>query len=638
MEIGYDLVPRHSIHAKKTNQATSFNEYYRESSAQRMEKISPQILQGFEDKPFVVDAKEETTSWRQTNPLLIANVLEVIFPHLDHASLKACSQVSTLWSVMATPLLRSRSQIHLEGSLHDDRSDAFLSTLTPTDTLPMASLTYNLHHTSSPFLSERASNFFSTFGHSLTSLTLQAFALQDPANSLGTNHFFSVVSQLVSRDCPSLTHLTLSHLQQLDYEDSLDPEIESRLSFTSPSIRHLTISFEGKSSLVRPRRALNCTAVLKRLLAIAPNAITLDTDFSLCGEETFTYFLMTLRDAKISGHLTSFSLTGGPLDKVAISVQNSMTFSKLTSLKINAQITAQVQTEFVQFLEKLSPTLQKFEMVGDKWGRFGLQGRMARYEEGFTMDFPLMPKLKVFQFQNYEGLRLGSEDFLQRLPNLGELVICDFQPSLGDMMLCPQRTVFGTMFGPRRYRMGDITAKNPNVHVKKVVLDVVFVPSFENQGSMDKLLKMFPNVQELELTVSFAYQNVYVGQVLDTLARSKIKKLKIKFLQCAELRSERVAASFHSALVNCLPRFSQLQRVDFILDDMPPMSRFTLPLYIVKGILCTRSLSVLNLTGFCIGEDFEETETCRQLLDNKLAHWKLSESLMPYSDFSHFEY
>ncbi|OXA46567.1 hypothetical protein Fcan01_18736 [Folsomia candida] len=425
---------------------------------------------------------------------------------------------------MATPLLRSRSQIHLEGPLHDDRSDAFLSTLTPTETLPMSSLTYNLHHTSTPFLSERASSFFFTFGHSLTSLTLQAYALQDPANSLGTTHFFSVVSHLVSRDCLSLTHLTLSHLQQLDYEDSLDPEIESRLSFTSPSIRHLTISFEGKS-LVRPRRALICTAVLKRLLAIAPNATTLDTDFSLCGEETFTYFLMTLRDAKISGHLTCFSRTGGPLGKVAMNVLNSMTFSKLTSLKINAQITAQVQTEFVQFLEKLSPTLQKFEMVGDKWGRFGFQGRSARHGEGFALDFPLMPKLRVFQYQNYEGLRLGSEDFLQRLPNLGELVIRDFQSSLGDMMLCPQRTVFGAMFGPISYRRGEMTAKNPNVNVKKVVLDVVFVPSFENQGSMDKLLKMFPNVEELELTVSFAYQNVYVGQVLDILAKSKVKKL-----------------------------------------------------------------------------------------------------------------
>ncbi|XP_035701371.1 uncharacterized protein LOC118433501 [Folsomia candida] len=632
MEIGNEIAPRRSIHAKKNSQATSFNDYYRPSSSQKMEKSSPQIQQ-----PLVVAAEKET-GHRQTNPFLIAEVLETIFPHLDHASLKTCCEVSSLWCVMATPLLRSRSQIHLEGPLHDDRSDAFLSTLTPTETLPMSSLTYNLHHTSAPFLSERASSFFSTFGHSLTSLTLQAYALQDPANSLGTNHFFSVVSHLVSRDCPSLTHLTLTHLQHLDYEDSLDPEIESRLSFTSPSIRHLTISFEGKSSLVRPRRALNCMAVLKSLLTIAPNATTLDTDFSLCGGETFTYLLMTLRDAKISPKLTSFSLTGGPLDKVAMSVLNSMTFSKLTSFNMNAQITTQVQTEFFQFLAKLSPTLQKFEMVGDKWGRFGFQGRLARHGEGFALDFPLMPKLKVFQYQNYEGLRLGSEDFLQRLPNLGELVIRDFQSSLGDMMLCPQRTVFGAMFGPRSYRRGEVTAKTPNVHVKKVVLDVVFVPSFENQGSMEKLLKMFPNVEELELTVSFAYQNVYVGQVLDTLARSKIKKLKIKFLQCAELRSERVEASFHSALMNCLPRFSQLQRVDFILDDMPPMSRFTLALYTVKGMLCTGLLSVLNLTGFCIGEDLDETEMCRQLLDDKLAQWKISESVMPHSNFSHFEY
>ncbi|OXA51133.1 uncharacterized protein LOC118436481 [Folsomia candida] len=630
MEIGYDIVPRRSIHAKKTNQATSFNEYYRESLSQRMEKTSPQILQG--EQPFVVDAEEETTSWRQTNPLLIANVLEVIFPHLDHASLKACSQVSSLWSVMATPLLRSRSKIHLEGPLHDDRSHAFLSTLTPTDTLPMASLTYNLHHTSTPFLSERASSFFSTFGHSLTSLTLQAYAHQDPANSLGTNHFFSVVSHLVGRDCPSLIHLNLTHLQNLDY---LDPEIESRLTFTSPSIRHLTISFEG-NSLIRPRRALNCMAVLKSLLAIAPNATTLDTD-CLCGGETFMYFLMTLRDSQISGQLTSFSLSGGPLDKVAMNILNSMTFPRLASLKVNTLISAQVQTEFVQFLEKLSPTLQKFVMFGDKRGKFGLQGRMARYEEGFTMDFPLMPKLKVLQHQNYEGLRLGGEDFLQRLPNL-EVMIRDYQVSLADMMLCPQLTVWGTMFSPSSYKRGKITPNYANVHVKKVVLDVVFVPSYENLSSMEKLLKMFPNVEELELTISFAYHNVYVGQVLDTLAKSKIKELKIKFQQCAELRSERVAASFHSALVNYLPKFSELQRVDFVLDDMPPMSRFNLPLYIVKGMLCTRSLSVLNLTGFCIGEDLEETEMCRQLLDDKLAQWKISESLMPYSNFSHFEY
>ncbi|XP_035700871.1 uncharacterized protein LOC118433245 [Folsomia candida] len=155
---------------------------------------------------------------------------------------------------------------------------------------------------------------------------------------------------------------------------------------------------------------------------------------------------------------------------------------------------------------------------------------------------------------------------------------------------------------------------------------------------MKKLLKMFPNVEELELTISFAYQNVYVGQVLDILAKSKVKKLKIKFMQCAELRSERVAASFQAALANYLPKFSELQRLDFILDDMPPMSRFNLPLYIVKGMLCTRSLSVLNLTGFCIGEDLQETEMCRQLLDDKLAQWKISESLMPYSNFSHFEY
>ncbi|OXA52013.1 uncharacterized protein LOC118436246 [Folsomia candida] len=629
MEIGYDIVPRRSIHAKKTNQATSFNEYYRESPSERMEKISPQGQQ-----PLVV-AKEETTSWRQTNPLLIANVLDVIFPYLDHASLKTCSQVSSLWSVMATPLLRSRSKIHLEGPLYDERSDAFLSTLTPTDTLPMASLTYNLHHTSTPFLSERASSFFSTFGHSLTSLTLQAYANQDPANSLGTNHFFSVVSHLVGRDCPSLTHLTLSHLQNLDY---LDPEIESSLSFTSPSIRHLTISFEG-NSLIRPRRALNCMAALKSLLAIAPNATILDTD-CLCGGETFMYFLMTLRDSKISGQLTSFSLSGGPLDKVAMNILNSMTFSRLTSLKINTLITAQVQTEFIQFLQKLSPTLQKFVMFGDKWRKFGLQGRMARYEEGFMMDFPLMPKLKVFHHQNYEGLRLGSEDFLQRLPNLEEVVIRDFQPSLADMMLCPQLTVYGTMFSPSIYKRGKVTPKNPsyaNVHVKKVVLDVVFVPSYENLSSMEKLLKMFPNVQELELTVSFAYQNVYVGQVLNILAKSKIKKLKIKFQQCAELRCGWVAAAFHAALVNYLPKFSELQRVDFILDDMPPMSRFNLPLYFVKGILCTRSLSILNLTGFSIG-DLEETEMCRQLLDDKLSQWKISESVMPYSDFSHFEY
>ncbi|XP_035704159.1 uncharacterized protein LOC118434524 [Folsomia candida] len=631
MEIGYDIVPRRSIQAKKTNQSTSFNDYYRESLAQRMEKTSPQILQG--EQPLVVAEEEETTSWRQTNPLLIANVLEVIFPHLDHASLKACSQVSSLWSVMATPLLRSRSQIHLEGPLHDDRSDAFLSTLTPTDTLPMASLTYNLHHTSTPFLSERASNFFSTFGHSLTSLTLQAFAHQDPANSLGTNHFFSVVAQLVGRDCPSLTHLTLTHLQNLDY---LDPEIESRLTFTSPSIRHLTISFEGNSCLVRPRRALNCMTVLKSLLAIAPNATTLDTD-CLCGGETFMYFLMTLRDSQISSQLTSFSLSGGPLDKVAMNILNSMTFPRLTSLKMNTIITAQVQTEFVQFLEKL-PTLQKFVMFGDKRGKFGLQGRMARYEEGFTMDFSLMPKLKVLEYQNYEGLRLGGEDFLQRLPNLEEVVIRDFQSSLGDMMLCPQRNVWGTIFSPNIYKRGKITPNYANVHVKKVVLDVVFVPSYENLSSMEKLLKMFPNVEELELTISFAYQNVYVGQVLDILAKSKVKKLKIKFQQCAELRSERVAASFQAALLNYLPKFSRLQRVDFVLDDMPPMSRFTLPLYIVKGMLSTRSLSVLNLTGFCIGEDLEETEMCRQLLDNKLSQWKISESLMPYSNFSHFEY
>ncbi|XP_035716393.1 uncharacterized protein LOC118439299 [Folsomia candida] len=337
---------------------------------------------------------------------------------------------------MATPLLRSRSQIHLEGSLHDDRSDAFLSTLIPTEPLPMASLTYNLHHTSAPsFLYERVSSFFSNFGHSLTSLTLQAYALQDPANSLGTSHFFSVMSQLVCRDCPSLIHLTLTHLQNLDY---LDPEIESSLNFTSSSIRHLTISFEG-NSLIRPRRSLNCMTVLKCLLAIAPNATILDTD-CLCGGETFMYFLMTLRESQISSQLTSFSLSGGPLDKVAMNILNSMTFSRLTSLKMNTLITAQVQTEFIQFFQKLSPTLQKFVMFGDKSGKLG---RMARYEDGFTMDFPLMPKLKVFQHQNYEGLQLGSEDFLQRLPNLEEVVIRDFQPSLAEMMFCPELTVWG---------------------------------------------------------------------------------------------------------------------------------------------------------------------------------------------------
>ena len=147
---------------------------------------------------------------------------------------------------------------------------------------------------------------------------------------------------------------------------------------------------------------------------------------------------------------------------------------------------------------------------------------------------------------------MGGADFLKRLPNLGELEIRNCRrSSLRDM----RDTVYGTMFKPREEIMGE----NPiyaNVHVKKVVLDVVFVPSFENQGSMDKLLKMFPNVEELELTISFAYHNVYVGQVLDTLAKSKIKELKIKFQQCAELRSERVAASFHSALVNYLPKFS----------------------------------------------------------------------------------
>ncbi|OXA60725.1 Antagonist of mitotic exit network protein 1 [Folsomia candida] len=610
MDIGNEFASRCSIHAEKTNQSPSFNENYRESPSQRMEKVSPQILQG--EQPIVV-AEEETKRWRQTNPLLIANVVEKIFPYLDHASLKSCRAVSSLWSVMSTPLVRACSQIHLGGDLYDNRGDALFSTFyssptTPiTDTLPMTSLTYNFHHTpplSSCILFDRVSRVFATFGHSLTSLTLQAFALQDPANSLDTHHFFSVVPHLVGRDCPSLTHLALTHLQNLDIEGSLDPKTESWLNFTSPSVRHLTIAYKSNHR-VRPRRALS---VLKCLLAIAPNATSLDTNFGYCGGQSLSYFLTTLRDAQISDHLTSFSLSGGPLDNVSMNALNSMTFPRLTSLKMNTFISAQVQTEFIQFLEKLSPTLEKFVMFGDKSP--GWEERMTMYEGGFTVDFPLMPKLKVVEYQDYESLRFGSEDFLQRLPNLGELVIRDVQLSLADLMLS-QRTLYGTVFSTRR---GEITEKNPiyaNVHVKKVVLDKVFFPSSENLGSMEKLLKMFPNVEELELAVSFAYQDVYVGQVLDILAKAKVKKLKIKFLD-------------------------YLQRVDFNLGDMPPVSRFTLPFYIVKGMLCTKALRVLNLTGFCIGENLEETEMCRQLLDAKLVQWKISESVSvtPPSDFS----
>ncbi|OXA62688.1 hypothetical protein Fcan01_00299 [Folsomia candida] len=197
-------------------------------------------------------------------------------------------------------------------------------------------------------------------------------------------------------------------------------------------------------------------------------------------------------------------------------------------------------------------------------------------------------------------------------------------------------TVYGTMFKPREEIMGE----NPiyaNVHVKKVVLDVVFVPSFENLGSIDKILKMFPNVTEFELAVSFAYKNICVGYVLETLAESKIKKIKVKFLACDQLMRgyERVSASFHAALERYLPKFSELQRVDLILEDMSPMSTFHLPLYVVEGILCTKSLRVLNLTGFSIGQDGEEeTEMCRQLLDDKLVQWKISDPYIHTPDMN----
>ncbi|XP_035716472.1 uncharacterized protein LOC118439340 [Folsomia candida] len=479
----------------------------------------------------------------------------------------------------------------------------------------MASLTYKLYHTPSTSpLSDRASHFFTQFGHSLTSLTLQAYAFSN------SKDYFSIVSHLVGRDCPSLTRLALTHLQHLDYKDPLDPAI---LNFTSPSIRHFTLSF-GSNFFPGPRSVSNCAAVFSSLLAIVPNATSLTTSCPGGGET----FLRTLRDYNISAHLTSFSLTSAPLDMGAMNVLNSMNFGKLTSLKINTQFT--VQPEFIHFLEKLSPTLEKLVIHGDKWGV------MATYGNGFTMDFPLMPELRVFQHESYECLRVAGDDFLQRLPNLGELVIRDFLSSLVDM----RRTVYGTMFSPR----GEMRPNYANVHVKKVVLGVVFVPSDENLGVMETLLKMFPNVAELEVAVSFAYQNVHVGQVLDTLAKSKIKKLKITFLQCSELISERVAASFRSVLGNYLPKFSELQRVEFILDDMPPMARFNLPLGIVKGILCTKSLSVLNLTGFSLGENLEETEMCRQLVDEKLVQWKLSEGVITRSlislasNFSNFEY
>ncbi|OXA53454.1 hypothetical protein Fcan01_10248 [Folsomia candida] len=607
MEIGDHIVPRRSIHAEKTNQGFSFIDYHQESPSERMEDISPQILE--DQQPIDVD-EEETTSWRQTNPLLIANVLETIFSHVDHATLKTCCTVSSLWCVLATPLLRSRSQIHLGGPLYDERSEAFLSTMSSSATLPMASLTYKLHRTCaahSSFLSSRAANFFSQFGPSLTSLTLQAYHVSNP------KQYFSVVSHLVGRDCPSLTRLALTHLQFLHFDDPLDP---ATLNFTSPSIRHFTIDW-GATFTLRPGRVLNGVAVFKSLLAIAPNATNLAIE---CpdGGETFTLFLRTLRDSQISGHLTTFSLAGAPLDKVAMNVLNSMNFPKLTSFTIDSKIT--VQTEFIQFLEKLSPTLEKLVMFGDNWGING-EGRI-------TMDFPLMPKLRVFKYENFSGLRVASADFLKRLPNLGELVIRNcVTSSVGDM----RRTVYGTMFSPREEIMGE----NPiyvNVHVKKVVLDVVFVPSFENLGSIDKILKMFPNMAEFELTVSFACKNICVGYVLETLAESKIRKLKIKFLKCAELSHERVSASFRAALERYLPKFSELQRVEFTLNDLPSMSRFHLPLYVVEGMLCTKSLRVLNLTGFFIGEDFEEeTEMCRQLLDYKLVEWNISDSVIPGS-------
>ncbi|OXA54520.1 hypothetical protein Fcan01_10590 [Folsomia candida] len=601
MEVANHIVSRRSIHAEKNDEGSSFIEYYREPRPQKMRKISPQILEDQEP----LDAEKETTSWRQTNPLLIANILDVIFPYLDHATLKTCCQVSSLWSVLATPLLRSRSQLHLAGPLLDERSDAFLSTISCSETLPMASLTYKVH-THTPFpLSDRAARFFAQFGPSLTSLTLEVRDM----SKFSSKHYFTIVSHLVGRDCPSLTHLALTNLQYLRYEDPLDPAI---LNFTSPSIRHLTISFGD--FILRPGTVFNYVAVFKSLLAIAPNATNLTTSCPDEGE-TFTLFLRTLRDSQISAQLNSFSLAGAPLDNVVMNILNSMNFQIVTSLEIDTKITVGT-TEVVHFLEKLSPTLEKFVMFGDNWGVVA--------DGGITMDFPFMPKLKVFKHQNFLGLRVASADFLKRLPKLGELVIRSWLTlSLRDM----RRSVYGTMFHPREDIMGE-NSIYANLHVKKVVLDAAFVPTFENLGAIDKLLKMFPNVAELELTVSFAYKNICVGYVLETLAESKIRKLKIKFLKCAEL-SERVSASFRAALERYLPKFSELQRVDFILEDMPQISRFHLPLYVVEGMLCTKSLKVLNLTGFSIGKDREEeTERCRQLLDDKLVEWKIFDSVL----------
>ncbi|OXA61484.1 uncharacterized protein LOC118434034 [Folsomia candida] len=379
MEIANDIVPGCSIHAEKNNQGSNFIDY---SPPQRMEKISPQIL-GDQKQPLAVVSKEEATSWRQTHPLLIAEVLETIFSYVDHATLKTCCTVSSRWSVLATPLLRSRSQIRILCG----GSEEFFSTISSSAILPMASLTYRVHRPSppsSPFLSDRASSFFAKFGPSLTSLTLHA----DDMTESTSKHYFSIVSHLVSRDCPSLTHLALINLQFLRYDDPLDPAI---LNFTSPSIRHFTISF-GTTFSLRPGTVLNGVAVFKSLLTIAPNATNLTTG-CLGGGETFTIFLRMLKDSQISGQLTSFSLHGGPLDKVALNLLNSMNFPKLTSFKIDTKITVQT-TEFMHFLEKLSPLLEKLVMFGDKWGE--------KDEGGITMDFPLMPKLRVFKHQACE--------------------------------------------------------------------------------------------------------------------------------------------------------------------------------------------------------------------------------------------
>lgn len=450
---------------------------------------------------------------------------------------------------MSSPLISTRSTLSLEGPFTDPRSESFLSTMatSPSPSLPMGSLIYNLHHFE---YSARNFRFFSHFGASIKCLTLQAYALQNPANALGTTRFLRVLATILGQNTPSLEQLTITHLHHLEYNSPLDEETHELLALTkNPSIKSLTINFEAQSLSEPPRRGLHCMTLLARILAITPNLTALHTECR-CSGETFLYFLMTLRDSQISGQLTKFTINGGPLDNCALTILNEIPFSQLKSLRINSLVTKVDEVRFYSFLEKLSPTLQEFVMFGDKWGKYGMDNRMVRWEEGFSLDFPMMPHLKLFRHQNYEGLRLGGEEFLKKLPALEELIIRDFQPSLGAMMLCPELTVFGNLFNPKKRAPVYV-----NALVKKLTLDVIYIPSYENLGCLKKLLGMFPNIEEIEMAVSFAYNNTYVGHVLEYLGQSGVKRVKITFYQCNELRSMSALTSFHLSLSKYIPSF-----------------------------------------------------------------------------------